>query len=393
MGFEEVIRNQRTAKKAGNLRFMSWLVGLGIVVCLSVPLVHAEPLNEELDTVAEASVPFGLDTTLDQAQSQSLKRARRLAIEQATGVFLSSSTVVKNSQLMGDLIEMVTRGVIVKEKILERRPIMMDQGEGLLYKTKIQARVRAVRPVEETGTDVAVHREEQKNQPDGQLTQQYKAQPQGESSETEKLNLQPNRLAEESRRGEEAGLKQQEDNIQITKQVEPQSIGSGQQTTLVPITYQDEDERFGLAIRLNKTGFNDGDEVKITVNSESDGYVSLFNVTPDGYITVLAPNRFLPSVMIQADKDLTFPSQSLKSRGVNLRAWVPTGSTQTKETIKAVVTKEPISLLEGKVPEGIYRQSNPTETALLKDLLIALSSFNTSEWADASVNYKITKKR
>ena len=189
MGFEEVISNQRSAKKKRNLRVMLWLLALGAFVCFPPLIVHADLLNEELDTVAEASVPFGLDTTLDQAQSQSLKRARRLAIEQATGVFLSSSTVVKNSQLMGDLIEMVTRGVIVKEKILERRPIMMDQGEGLLYKTKIQARVRAVRPVEETGAVIASRREKQKAQTIKQPTQQSPTHTQGETSETEKPNF------------------------------------------------------------------------------------------------------------------------------------------------------------------------------------------------------------
>ena len=192
-------------------------------------------------------------------------------------------------------------------------------------------------------------------------------------------------------------MEQQQENVQVTMQVDsqgqlPDSIPAKQLTQEL-FNPPDRDRRFGLSISLNKTIFEDGDEVEITVNSESNGYLSLFDVTSDGHITVLAPNRFLKIVNVQAGKDFIFPNRLLKSRGAKLRAWVPAGTRQVKENIKAVVTKEPISLLEGKVPEGIYRQSNPTETALLKDLLIALSSFDPSEWAEASVNYKITKRR
>jgi len=337
-------------------------VGIASGWCFS--LVQADILEEELDTIAEATVPFGLDTTLDQAQKQSLKRARRLAIEQAVGIIVSSSTVVENFQLKNDLITIVTRGIIVEEKILARGPVTIEHGEGLLYKTKIQAKVRAIRP-----TKVR-------------------------KSEAEGRQKQTNLPREDSRKTENASPEQQEGNVQVPKKIEsqPPFKDSNLSRGLTQISSLDQniDKKFELRIRLNKTVFIDGDEVEITVKSASDGYISLFDITQDGHITVLAPNRFLSIIPIQADQEYIFPSSTmLKTRGVKIRAWLPKGITQTTESIKAVVTKDPISFLGQEFKEGIYRQYDPTDTALLQDLILVLSSFQPSEWAEATVSYKI----
>jgi hypothetical protein len=94
---------------------------------------------------------MGQDTTLETAQRNSLDAARRAAIEQAVGTFVSSSTVVHNNQLADDLVRAVVRGVIVEEKITRRGVQESKDEHGAIYQTRIKAKVKGV-PVEKRGS-------------------------------------------------------------------------------------------------------------------------------------------------------------------------------------------------------------------------------------------------
>lgn len=107
------------------------------------------PAPPEVWVEAEGVVAFGQDTTLEAAQRGSLDAARRSAIEKAVGTFVTGSTVVHNNQLADDLVQAIVRGVIVEEKILGRG-VNDLMGSGLLYQTRIKAKVRAI-PTERRG--------------------------------------------------------------------------------------------------------------------------------------------------------------------------------------------------------------------------------------------------
>jgi len=77
--------------------------------------------------------------------------ARRAAIEQAVGIFVESSSVVRNVQLAEDLIHTMVRGVIVEETILRRGVAEAKDEQGAIYQTRIKAKVRGI-PVERRGT-------------------------------------------------------------------------------------------------------------------------------------------------------------------------------------------------------------------------------------------------
>lgn len=115
------------------------------------PPTHQAPQEQETWVEAEGVVAMGQDTTLEAAQRGSLDAARRAAIEQAVGTFVSGSTIIHNNQLADDLVRSMVRGVIVEEKILKRGVSDAQDGQGASYQTNLKAKVRGI-PAERRGS-------------------------------------------------------------------------------------------------------------------------------------------------------------------------------------------------------------------------------------------------
>lgn len=272
---------------------------------LSSLLLIGTPMNgftaqQELWAEAEGTVAFGQDTTLEAAQRGSLDAARRAAIEQAVGTFVRGSTVVRNFQLADDLIHSVVRGVIVEERIIGRGLADVKESEGVLYRTRIKAKVRGI-PAERRGT-------------------------------------------------------------------------------------------FGVAVKLSRPVFNEGDEAVIKITPTEDAYLYLFNVTQDEHITVLAPNRFEPETRLRAGAEYIFPSEMLLRQRVKLRTWLLPGTQKSVEKIKVIVTRKPVALLKGQVAEAVFREYSPAQTALLVDLMRVLAALDPADWSEATAEYEVRKQ-
>jgi len=149
---------------------------------------------------------------------------------------------------------------------------------------------------------------------------------------------------------------------------------------------------FAVAARLNRTQFNEGDEVELRITPTQDAYLYIFNVAPDEHITVLAPNSYEPETPLRAGKDYVFPSETLIQRRVKLRTWLLPGTTKSSEKIKVVVTRQPVALLKGRVAEGVFMEYKPSETALLIDLMRALGAMDPADWAEATLPYEVRKQ-
>lgn len=109
--------------------------------------------SEETWVIGEGVSYLGDFTTVETAQRVSLEAARRAAIEKGVGAFISSSTIVKNTQLTEDLVHVVVRGIIVDEQILERgvkvetaapQEETSKPPDQVVYRTKIKAKIAKV---------------------------------------------------------------------------------------------------------------------------------------------------------------------------------------------------------------------------------------------------------
>lgn len=88
----------------------------------------------------EGEAVLGDDSTPAQARALALNNARRAAIEQVSGVIVHGSSAVYNFQLISDLVASATRGVIVKEEILQDD--IRKEGKQIVYYVKIKAHVK-----------------------------------------------------------------------------------------------------------------------------------------------------------------------------------------------------------------------------------------------------------
>ena len=148
---------------------------------------------------------------------------------------------------------------------------------------------------------------------------------------------------------------------------------------------------FSVAARLNRTQFNEGDEVELHITPTQDAYLYIFNVAPSEHITVLAPNRYEAETPLRAGKEYVFPSETLLSRKVKLKTWLLPGTTKSSEKLKVIVTRQPVPLLKGRVAEGVFMEYQPSETALLVELMRALGALDPAEWAEATLAYEVKK--
>ena len=148
---------------------------------------------------------------------------------------------------------------------------------------------------------------------------------------------------------------------------------------------------FAVSARLNRAVFNEGDEVELRITPTQDAYLYIFNVAPSEHITVLAPNSYEPETPLRAGKEYIFPSEALLSKKVKLKTWLLPGSAKSSETLKIVVTRQPVALLKGRVAEGVFMEYKPSETALLVELMRALGALDPADWAEATLPYEVRK--
>jgi len=148
---------------------------------------------------------------------------------------------------------------------------------------------------------------------------------------------------------------------------------------------------FAVAARLNRTQFNEGDEVELRITPTQDAYLYIFNVAPSEHITVLAPNSHEVETPLRAGKEYLFPSETLTSKKVKLKTWLLPGTTKSSEKLKVVVTRQPMALLKGRVAEGVFMEYKPSETALLVELMRELGALDPANWAEATLAYEVRK--
>jgi hypothetical protein len=145
---------------------MTFLIGFRIIAFLIISSWSFTVAAQEISSIivtAEGLVIVGDDMTPGQAKASALNNARRTALEKATGLEVHGSSTVYNFQLINDLVMISTRGLIVKEKVLESRCQIKD--DQIYCISKIEAAVKPLN-LERRGdfavTKVTVNRPDKK---------------------------------------------------------------------------------------------------------------------------------------------------------------------------------------------------------------------------------------
>jgi len=265
---------------------------------LSAPLHASTQAGDGLWVEAEGIFIMGDASTIEVAKRGSLEMARRQAIERALGIFVTGQTVIRNFQLVEDLIHMIARGQVLEEQILEQGiQSSGEKGSPGAYKTRIKAKV-----------------------------------------------------------------------IRLTSKHQPD---------------------FSVRSSLSRVTYGHGEDAKIHLRVTQDAYVYVFNVTEDDHVTMLVPNRYMGELFLPADREYTFPPDTLIAKGIQLTTFVPSGKRRTTERIKVIASRHPLAVLAHQTSEAIFQEYRASDTSLLVNLAQTLSVLDPSEWTEHTSTYDV----
>lgn len=285
------------------------IVGVGVGAVCFVALLFllpssAQSIAQPKDGVwveAEGVFIMGDASTIELAKRGSLEAARRQAIEKALGVFVSGQTMVRNFQLVEDLIHVISRGRVVEEQVMEQGlQSSGGQDSAGIYKTRLKAKV-----------------------------------------------------------------------VRLTSEHQPD---------------------FTVRSNLSRATYAHGEQAQIRLHVTQDAYVYVFNVTEDDHITMLIPNRFMGEQFLPADREYVFPPEALVAKGIQLSTFVPTGKQRSRERIKVIASRHPISALGHQASEAIFQEYRASDTSLLINLARTLATLDPSEWAEHTSTYEVVLK-
>ncbi|MDQ8181714.1 DUF4384 domain-containing protein [Pelagicoccus sp. SDUM812005] len=131
--------------------------------------------------------------------------------------------------------------------------------------------------------------------------------------------------------------------------------------------------------------FRLGDEVRVCVRATKDCYLTLLNVSSDGEMTILFPNRHNQNNRIQGGITHEIPSDGY---GFNIVLEEPLGM----DRLKAIATLDPKPLLETQFDaNGDFFQSVPS-TATARAMRVVAANVEKQQdgsWAAASTEFEV----
>ena len=162
-------------------------------------------------------------------------------------------------------------------------------------------------------------------------------------------------------------------------------------------SYQDQLEKL-VSAKPNQSSFNaevwtDKKEYEINekivfyVKADKNGYLTLFDVGPNGNITVIFPNKYHRENFIRSGVTYQVPSPNY---GFEFDVQGPAGL----ERIKAIVTLDKVSLLELDLEKGFHSVKGETTrgTRTIQALSKQVDSVDSTAWAEAYSEIFIFKK-
>ena len=196
------------------------------------------------------------------------------------------------------------------------------------------------------------------------------------------------------------GIIEQEEILDEGQESVKQPGGTGRQKSLIyHVTLKAKVkpapvERHGdyrLVANLNHSTFNNGDEAKISVKTDTDSYLYIFDVTQDEEVLVLLPNSLIPEHKVSAGEEYLFPPEELRSRGVKLRVSTPPGVKRTQEKIKVIASKKKLVFMKARFQEAVsvFSDFKGKKTDLVTDLLKELAMLDGSDWTEATLPYEV----
>jgi hypothetical protein len=152
----------------------------------------------------------------------------------------------------------------------------------------------------------------------------------------------------------------------------------------------EEDTSFYLDAGINQSVFNDGDELKIHIQSTKKCYFAVFNILEDNKIIPLLPNDLFKKNDLAANEKFVFPGEKERKKGFKIRVHLPESKTVATESIYVIALLHPFTLEFGNVHKD-QRGIINDQKALMKELTRKVVGIPAKNRADALIPYEIQK--
>ena len=150
-------------------------------------------------------------------------------------------------------------------------------------------------------------------------------------------------------------------------------------------------QNLNVDVALNRTVFQEGDEVQVTITPSQDTYVYIFNVGQDDTVTLLFPNNFAQDNFLSAQNEFVFPDESQRQLGIRLRVEIPRDQNKSLERVKVVTSEKQIDLLDHERKNhnlvAVANQDKFKVTDLMKQLALA----EDTTWTETTIPYEIRR--
>ncbi|MBC8285172.1 MAG: DUF4384 domain-containing protein, partial [Nitrospinae bacterium] len=144
---------------------------------------------------------------------------------------------------------------------------------------------------------------------------------------------------------------------------------------------------FKADVWTDKQEYEINEKIVFYVKADKNGYLTLFDVGPNGNITVIFPNKYHRENFIRAGVTYQVPSPNY---GFEFDVRGPAGL----ERIKAIVTLNKVSLLKLDLDKGFHSVQGETTrgTRTIQALSKQVDSVDSTAWAEAYSEIFIFKK-
>jgi hypothetical protein len=147
------------------------------------------------------------------------------------------------------------------------------------------------------------------------------------------------------------------------------------------------DPYFNVTAELDRDMLKEGEQLKLSVKSSKDCYITVLNICSNDSVYVLFPNQYRSNNFLKADKIFQLPNEDDRAIGLSFPTRLFKGKEKDVEMIKILATKENISLFRASHPLSPYG----TYEVVLTELLNWLIEIPRSEIEEVDIQYIITK--
>jgi hypothetical protein len=150
---------------------------------------------------------------------------------------------------------------------------------------------------------------------------------------------------------------------------------------------------FWVEAGLNKTEFEDGDPVRLTLTASRDCHYYLFNILQDEKVLRLFPNRASSANRLSAGQRISFPSAGAGDKAKEIRpiAHLPPNVAQANEAIYVLALRRPVDFSGLGIQEGVFGLYDG-RTVFINAMIRVVATIPVNQRAEQLIRFQIKSK-